>query len=91
MMIKKFFLPLFVALSLSLGMAFAADKININTATQSELETINGVGPSTASAIIEYRQANGKFKSTAELVNVKGIGDKKAAKMADHVTVSKKK
>ena len=90
-MIKKFFLPLFVALSLSLGMAFAADKININTATQSELETINGVGPSTASAIIEYRQANGKFKSTAELVNVKGIGDKKAAKMADQVTVSKKK
>jgi len=90
-MIKKFFLPLFVALSLSLGMAFAADKININTATQSELETINGVGPSTASAIIEYRQANGKFKSTDELVNVKGIGDKKAAKMADQVTVSKKK
>jgi len=90
-MIKKLLLPLFVALFLSMGTAYSADKINVNTATQSQLEEINGIGPSTASAIIEYREQNGNFKNVDDLVNVKGIGDKKAAKLADQVTVSKKK
>lgn len=90
-MFKKLLLPLCMALFLSMGTAFSADKVNINTATQAELETIKGVGPSTASAIVEYREANGKFENINELVNVKGIGDKKVAKMSDQVTVSKKK
>ena len=50
-------------------------KVNINTANQSELETLPGIGPSLASRIMEYREQNGKFNNIEELKNVKGIGD----------------
>ena len=49
---------------------------------------LNGVGPSTADAIIEYRDAHGKFKTVDELANVKGIGDKKLEKLSNDLTVS---
>ena len=49
--------------------------ININTATETELETLSGIGPSKAKAIVEYRKQNGNFKTTADIKNVKGIGD----------------
>lgn len=62
-------------------------KVNINTATQSELETLSGIGPSIASKIIEYREKNGKFEKVEELQNVSGIGDAKYNSMKDHVTV----
>ena len=62
-------------------------KININKATQTELETIPGVGPSTALKIIEYREQNGKFKSIENIKNVSGIGDAKYEKMKDYITV----
>ncbi len=52
--------------------AFAA--VNINTATQSELEAVTGVGPAKAKAIIAYRDANGGFKNLEELDKVKGFG-----------------
>lgn len=52
-------------------------KVNINTASQAELETLTGVGPSIASKIIEYRKINGKFKRLEELKNVSGIGEEK--------------
>lgn len=51
--------------------------VNINTATQSELETLAGVGPSTALKIINYREENGKFKTIEDIKNVPGIGDAK--------------
>lgn len=63
------------------------NKININKATQTELETIPGVGPSTALKIIEYREQNGKFKSIEDIKNVSGIGDAKYEKMKDYITV----
>ena len=88
MKLKKLCLSLFVALFLSVGLAFAAGKININTATQEELQTLNGVGASTATAIIEHREQAGPYSSVNDLVEVKGIGDKKVAKLADQVTVS---
>ena len=50
-------------------------KVNINTATQNELENLPGIGPSIASRIIEYRDQNGKFSKVEDLQNVKGIGD----------------
>ncbi|HDY85778.1 hypothetical protein LCGC14_0901510 [marine sediment metagenome] len=84
-------LVLSAMLSMSAGSAYAMDKININTATQSELQSLNGVGEATAAAIVQYRENNGQFKSVEDLVNVKGIGSKKVANLADELTVSDKK
>lgn len=61
--------------------------ININTATQTELETLDGIGPSTAKKIIDYREENGKFKSIEEIQNVPGIGDAKYAGIKDDICV----
>jgi len=88
MKLKRLFLSLCIALFLSTGMAFAADKINVNTATQEELQTLNGIGASTAAAIIDYRDQIGEFKSINSLLEVKGIGEKKLAKLSDQLTVS---
>lgn len=63
------------------------EKVNINTATQDELDSLPGIGPSLAERIISYREENGNFKSTDELQNVKGIGDAKYADIKDKVTV----
>ncbi|MCC5797787.1 MAG: helix-hairpin-helix domain-containing protein [Methylophaga sp.] len=87
-MLKKWMVSFLLAFSLATGVAFAADKINLNTATAEQLEMLDGVGPSTAANIIEYREANGGFQSIDEVVNVRGIGDKKAAQLAEQVTVS---
>lgn len=55
--------------------AYAAEKVNINTATAAELDKVLvNVGPAKAQAIVEHRQANGPFKSVEELALVKGIG-----------------
>jgi competence protein ComEA len=88
MKLKRLFLSLCLALFLSTGMAFASDKINVNTATQEELQTLNGIGASTAAAIIDYRDQIGEFKSINSLLEVKGIGEKKLAKLSDQLTVS---
>lgn len=63
------------------------NKININTATQAELEEITGIGSSLAQKIIEYRESNGKFKDIEELKNVSGIGDKKFESMKSQITI----
>lgn len=62
-------------------------KININTATQTELETLPGVGPSTALKIINYREENGKFASAEEIMKVSGIGEVKYEAIKDYVSV----
>ena len=62
-------------------------KVNINNASQTELETISGVGPSLAAKIINYREKNGKFRSIEELKNISGIGDAKFEGMKDFVEV----
>ncbi|MCD8163621.1 MAG: helix-hairpin-helix domain-containing protein [Synergistaceae bacterium] len=62
-------------------------KININSASQAELESINSVGPKTAQSIIEYRRQNGNFARIEYIMNVKGIGPKKFESMKDRITV----
>lgn len=62
-------------------------KININTATQTELETLPGIGPSTSIKIINYREQEGKFKSVEDIKNVSGIGDSKFNKIKDLIRV----
>lgn len=61
--------------------------ININTATQTELETLPGIGPSMASKIIEYRKENGSFKDIEDLKNVSGIGESKYAQVKNKITI----
>lgn len=61
--------------------------VNINKATQTELETLNGIGPSLALKIIEYREQNGKFKSIDDIKNVTGIGDTKFNNIKDQIEV----
>jgi len=62
-------------------------KVNINTATQTELETLTGIGPSIAAKIIQYRKENGMFKSIEELKNISGIGDSKFESIREEVVV----
>ena len=66
----------------------AAALLNLNTATQAELEKLPGVGAATAKTILEYRQKNGGFKKVEELMNVKGIGEKSFLKLKALVTVT---
>lgn len=61
--------------------------ININKATQAELETLQGIGPSLATRIIEYREENGKFNSIEDIKNVSGIGDNKYDAIKDSISV----
>ena len=81
---KKVLLGLVVFLSISLN---AAAGVNINTATQAELESLDGIGPKKALAIIEYRKKNSGFKSVDDLKNVSGIGEKTLEKLKSEVTV----
>ncbi len=62
-------------------------KININTATQTELETLSGIGSSTANKIITYRKEKGSFKKIEDIKNVSGIGEAKFNKIKDYITV----
>lgn len=64
-----------------------SNTININTATQSELETLSGIGSSTASKIIDYRNKNGKFKTIQDLMNVSGIGEAKFNSIKDYISI----
>lgn len=63
------------------------DLININTATQSELESLSGIGPSMASKIIDYRDKSGKFKNKEDIKNVPGIGSSKYEAIKDEICV----
>ena len=69
------------------GAAGVGGKVNINTASVEQLDTLPGVGESTAQKIIADREANGPFSSPEDLKRVSGIGDKKYAELADLITV----
>jgi competence protein ComEA len=64
-----------------------AGVVNINEADQAALETLPGVGPATAQAIIEYRNEHGRFRSVDDLLNVRGIGPAKLAEIKPHARV----
>ncbi len=61
--------------------------ININSASQSELDSLPGIGPSTASKIIDYRNKNGDFKNIEDLMNVSGIGEAKFNNIRDYICI----
>ena len=82
---------LFASLLLSLmlvGGALAAETVNINTADAATIDRVLlNVGPAKAQAIVDYRKANGAFKSAEQLAMVKGIGLKTVEKNRDRISV----
>lgn len=61
--------------------------IRINYATQEEIETLNGIGPSKAQAIIQYRDEHGLFRTVEDLLEVSGIGEKTLENLRDDIQV----
>jgi competence protein ComEA len=80
---------LVLAAVLTTGMAAAQkpELVNINTASVEELQVLPRVGPVVAQRIVDYREKNGPFERIAELMNVKGIGEKTFAGLKDLITV----
>jgi competence protein ComEA len=83
----KKLMSLFVALMFVCGASFAVD---LNKATQAELEALKGIGDVKAKAIVDYRTKNGPFKSADDLDKVKGVGKGIIAKIAGDVTIDGK-
>lgn len=81
---KKFLLSLFVSLAFP---GFACAAVDLNAATKEELETVKGIGPVKAEAVVAHRKYNGPFKKVDDLKETKGFGDKSVDKMRHEVTV----
>lgn len=69
------------------GTGRTSSKIDINTATSEELQTLSGIGPATAEKILQYRSDVGYFKSIEEIKNVNGIGDKTFDELKEYIKV----
>jgi comEA protein len=90
-------IPIFLAFIATLFLAFAvpapAKKIppkhlvDINFASAKELEELPGVGPTTAKAIIQFREKTGRFRRVEDLLAIRGISETKLAKMRPYITV----
>ena len=63
-------------------------KINLNTATLAELESLPGIGPGLAKSILEYRAINGSFASVEEIKDIPGVGEKTYERLKDLITVN---
>ena len=63
------------------------EKINLNTATVEQLQTLPGIGPVIAKSIVEHRTKVGKFNRIEEVINVKGVGEKKFEKIKDRLVL----
>lgn len=84
---RRFLRSLLLSLALCPFAAMALEPVNINTADEAALQQINGIGPSKANAIIEYRKANGPFATVDDLVKVPGIGEKSLEHLKPQITV----
>jgi competence protein ComEA len=80
----KWFGSLLAGLLLSVS-AWAA--VDLNAATQSELEAVKGIGPAKAKAIIDYRTKNGPYKNVDDLMAVRGFGKASVAKLKGELVI----
>jgi competence protein ComEA len=87
MKLRTVMAAMLVAVVMMAGSANAGEKININSASAEQLQVVKGIGEKTAAAIVAYREAHGAFKAVSDLVNVKGIGEKKLDKIDDNLVV----
>ncbi|QXM05916.1 helix-hairpin-helix domain-containing protein [Crassaminicella indica] len=65
-----------------------SNQVNINTASESELQSLNGVGKVLAERIIEYREKKGRFKHISDIKKVPGVGDKKYEMLKEQIRVN---
>ncbi len=79
-----------VSLLIPAALAQEVPKVDLNRADQEELESLPGVGPYLAAQILDYREKLGPFQRVEDLMNVRGIGEKKFQQLKDLVTVGKK-
>lgn len=83
---RRFLRSLLLSLALSPLAVMALEPININTADEVTLQQVNGLGPSKAKAIVDYRKEHGAFATIDDLVKVPGIGEKSLANMKPQIT-----
>lgn len=74
-------------LSGSSNMTIDDSRVNINQASKEELETLPGIGPAKAQAILDFREENGSFKEVEDLLQVNGIGEKTLENLIEHIDV----
>jgi len=85
---KKVFEPVkSSAISDNIDLKIPGRKVNLNTATLKELESLPGIGPELGKRILEFRENKGNFSTIDEIVNVKGIGPKILEKLKNLITV----
>ena len=88
---KTFTTLLLLAISLlfssSIVKSGPTQKIDLNSATLCELDSLPGIGLSMAERILEFRRKNGPFRRVEDLMNVRGIGEKKFLKLRDRIKV----
>lgn len=82
--------PVFETAAAGTGPASEAKSalVNINTADEAGFQTLPGIGPSKAAAIVQYREENGAFTEPAALKNVSGIGEKTFEKLQSFITIN---
>jgi competence protein ComEA len=79
---------LFISLLFLLLTAVASAAVNLNTATREQLQTLRGIGPAKAQAIIDYRERHGPFGEVDDLVKVRGFGEKTLRRLEKSLTVT---
>ena len=91
MIIKKILASLFLEFMMIATPVFAAGHlVDVNSATVEQLEAVNGIGEKIAAEIVGYREEHGSFKTMDELLNVKGIAEKRLEKIKSAVEIGGK-